>query len=122
MRTTPVVNSHPPPTHRFLGTDFASKGQGFANLSGTHQPGSPVAALDGRGVGDIVAQTLQSQLNPLFAAMCIADFHLFESIATLVLDDLDMSSRAGNAKAGFGVRSTRASSGWIVRTAEYLGK
>ena len=103
MRPTPIVNRHGPPTHRLFAAFFAGKGQGFAYLSGTHQPRRTVAAFDGRRVGDVVAQAAQSLLDPLPAAMNIADLHLFETGTALMFDDLHMGRRAWNAETGFGM-------------------
>jgi hypothetical protein len=120
MFTTPVVNRHAPPTHRLFGFAFAGKGQGFAHLRRTHQAGCPVAAFDGRRVGDIVAKPVQSLLNSLFATVRIPDFDRLQTIATLVFDDLDMSRRPWDAETGLGMRSACALSGWVVSIAKYL--
>jgi hypothetical protein len=89
MRTTPIVNSHAPPTYRLFGAVFASKSRCSAHLGGTHQPGRAITPLDGRCVGDVVAQSVQSLLNPLLTAMGIPDFNRLETMPTLVFNDTE---------------------------------
>lgn len=103
MRTTPVVNRHTPPAHGVFRACFAGEGQGLAYLSCAHQPGRPVTTLDGRRVGGMVAQALQSLRNPLLAAIGIADFNRLQAPPALMLDDLHMGCCPGNVETGMGV-------------------
>jgi hypothetical protein len=128
MFTTPVVNRHAPPTHRRFSFAFFGKGQRYIRfaqykltyLRCTHESGRAVAPLDSRGVGHVVAQSVQCLLNALFAAMDIPDFNFFETVAALVLDDLHMSRRPWDAETGLRLWPTRALPGRVVRRAEYL--
>ena len=54
MQTTPIVNGHALAIHRLFGAVFASKGESFADLSGTPNECRTITAFDSWDIGDVV--------------------------------------------------------------------
>ncbi len=69
MRTTPIVNRHAPPPQRFFGSLGFGEGQGSAYLGGAHESGCAITPLNGRRVGHVVTQSVQSLRNALFGTV-----------------------------------------------------
>lgn len=69
-----------------------------------HASCGAIEALDGGGIGNVVAHHLQGLMDASPTAMSLVDLDGLELSALTMLNDLDMSQRSGNPI--FGVRRT----------------